>query len=510
MIVIAIILICILLYIQGTKNFKYWEKKGIQYCKPTPFFGNSLRKYLRKISPTDQLAEIYRNFPGQKCVGCFESNHRSLVLRDPQLIKHVLVTDFLNFYPKGMNIHETEPLMNNLFSADGDLWKVLRQNMSVAFTTGKLKSMFPVLLDQAKSLDEVVLKCSENDQEIDVRDLMARYTTDAIAACGFGVDANSLNDETSIFRKLGKRIFNVNLRDYLVFMLKFLATDTFKYLNFFAPEVEKKIYGIVNSVKEARNGKPIGRKDFMDILLEMHNKKTIIGESLTKRDENGVPEKCEIVLNSELLTAQAFILFGAGYETSAASISFVLNQLAYNKEIQEKCQKEIDTVLEKHGKICYEAISEMKYLEMVFKEGLRMFPPIGFLIRKCAREYTFPDTNLTIDKGVVVLIPLQAMQNDEKYFEEPDKFIPERFHPDNAREMKQFSFLPFGAGPRACIGQRFGILGSLTGLATILSKYTVVPSMNSRRKLMTDPTIALVQNIKGGIPLKFVKREVTC
>lgn len=451
-VVILISLFFILLYYKGTKNFHYWEKKGIKYCKPVPFFGNSFKKYFRCISPTDQLADIYRSYPEEKCVGFFEANHQALVLRDPELIKRVLVTDFQHFYPKGMNMHQTEPLMNNLFSADGDLWRLLRQKLSVAFSTGKLKSMFPVLLEQAARLEKIVCDASENYEEVDVRDLAARFTTDSIVACGLGVDTNSLNDDSSVFRKLGKRIFDIKLRDQLVFMSKCIAPDTFKDFKFFAPEIESVITEIVKSIFETRKNKGIDRRDFIDVLLQLQSKKCLTGASF-KRDENGVPEQCEVVLDDMLLIAQAFILFAAGYETTGAAMSYALHELAYNQDIQKKCQKEIDEVLKKHGKMCYEAVCDMKYLEMTLKESLRMYPPIGFLIRQCAANYTFPETGMSIDRGVTVLIPLQAIHNDEKYFEQPDKFIPERFDSVKAERINKFSFLPFGAGPRTCLGE---------------------------------------------------------
>lgn len=504
---VFIVFILLYIYLEGTKNFKYWETKGIKYCKPLPFFGNSCGKYFRQISPTDLLTNIYKTYKDEKCVGIFESNYPALVIRDPELIKLVLSTDFMHFYPKGMNMFEREPLMNNLFSADGDLWKLLRQKFTAAFTTGKMKAMYPILLKQVDRLERIICDASKKNVELDVRDLMARYTIDIITNCGFGVDSNSLNDESSVFRKLGKRIFNIKYRDSLVYMFKFIATNTFKNFNFFAPEIEDSTTEIFEYILEQRNNMP-NRQDFMDILLQMRDKNTLSGDSLTKRNKDGEPEKCEIISDKTLLIAQAFILFAAGYETAAAAISFTLNQLAYNQEIQRKCHDEVDKVLKKHGELTYEAVIEMKYLEMVFKEGMRMYPPIGFLIRQCARKYTFSDINLTIDKGIAIFIPLQALQNDEIYFEQPEKFIPERFHPDNADKLNKFSYLPFGAGPRLCIGMRFGILESVAGLAKIFQKYSVMPSTNSRLDLVTDPTIALVQNIKGGIPLKFVRRRM--
>lgn len=117
-------------------------------------------------------------------------------------------------------------------------------------------------------------------------------------------------------------------------------------------------------------------------------------------------------------------------------------------------QDEIDRVLKKHdGKLCYDAVKEMVYLEWVFKEGMRMFPSLGFLLRRCTKPYTFSDLTFTIDKDTKVLIPLQSMHNDPKYFKDPEVFRPERFSPDEFDSIKKFVYLPFGDGPRACIGK---------------------------------------------------------
>lgn len=155
-----------------------------------------------------------------------------------------------------------------------------------------------------------------------------------------------------------------------------------------------------------------------------------------------------------LMAAQVFVFFAAGFETSSSATSFTLHQLAYHPEVQTKLQKEIDLVLEKHdNKLSYDAVRQMTYLEWSFKEGMRMFPSLGFLIRKCARPYTFKDLNVTIDDGVTIMIPVQALHNDPKYWKEPEVFRPERFHPDEFNAVQKSTYLPFGTGPRACIGK---------------------------------------------------------
>lgn len=93
-----------------------------------------------------------------------------------------------------------------------------------------------------------------------------------------------------------------------------------------------------------------------------------------------------------------------------------------------------------------------------------MFPSLGFLIRKSVTQYQFPGTDLMIDEDVAIAIPVQAIQNDPKYFENPEKFIPERFSPENVKDIKPFTYLPFGDGPRACIGKILVIFDHCNGL----------------------------------------------
>ncbi|XP_013145387.1 PREDICTED: probable cytochrome P450 6a13, partial [Papilio polytes] len=187
--------------------------------------------------------------------------------------------------------------------------------------------------------------------------------------------------------------------------------------------------------------------------------------------------------------------------------SFTLHQLAYHPAAQQKVHEEIDAVLSKYNnKLCYDAVKEMTYLEWTFKEAMRMFPSLGFLIRECAKKFTFPEIDLTIDEGVVVMIPVQALHNDPKYFQNPDEFRPERFSPEEFQSVEKFVYLPFGAGPRACIGERLGQMQSLAGLAGVLARCEVAPGPSTLRVPRVHPASDIVQCIRGGLPLRFIPR----
>ncbi|CAG9560427.1 unnamed protein product [Danaus chrysippus] len=496
------------LYLYGTRSFNYWKNKRVKYDNPIPFLGTNARNYMIQLSTTQISDEMYRKYPTERVVGCFYGMQPGLIIRDPELVRHILTTDFSSFYSRGLNSHQQiEPLLRNLFFADGDLWRLLRKHMTPAFTNVKLKAIFPLIELRAEQLRIRILKDSTKCLAIDARDIMARYTTDFIGSCVFGLESDSLHDENSAFRKLGATIFNISAKDAIVMYLKQMFPRTFKKFKILG-RVEKEMLALVDEVLRQRNYKSKGRNDFLDLMLECKEKGLITGDSIEFMNQDGSPQKATVDLTYSLIAAQVFVFFVAGFETTSSSTSITLHELAHHPKVQKKVQEEIDKVLKKYNnKLCYEAIKEMTYLEWTFKEGMRMFPSLGYLIRQCTERYTFKDLDLTIDKGVKIIIPLQAMQNDPKYFDNPSEFRPERFDPKNIDNSNKFVYLPFGAGQRACIGERMALLQSLAGLAAVLSRFSVHPAPEAPRKPVVDPRSNLVQVVRKGLPLIFTVRK---
>ncbi|XP_023951101.1 cytochrome P450 6B5-like [Bicyclus anynana] len=508
MIQLLIVVVVIALYFYGTRNFDFFSKRGIKFEKPMIFFGGYLRQHVDKVSLSGRFAALHRAHPDEKFVGFFEGNSPAVVIIDTELIKHVLLTDFRDIHHRGLipRTKFTEPLMRNILTSEGDTWKLMRQKLTPAFSSGKLKAMFPLIVEMTGKLTKLADEAATKD-EVDVREMMARYTTDFIGACGFGIDSNALNEENSDFRKLGKRIFTYTNRDIFINVMKRAFPSAFEYARQFAPEIEHKTMSIIKEIMTQRNYQPSGRNDFIDILLELRQKGKIVGESIEHRNPDGSPAIVELDLDDELLAAQVFVFFAAGFETSSSASSYFLHCLAYHPEIQERCQKEVDEIIAKYnGKLCYDAIRDMKYLEMAFRESLRCLPSPGFIIRRTTSKYTIPGTQVTLDDGSVIIVSIEALSSSEKYFEDPEEFRPERFHPDNIGNIKKFTFMPFGDGPRSCIGERMAVMQSMAGVAAILRRFTVAPSRSSVRKPRIDPKSILVQTIIGGLPLAIRRR----
>lgn len=177
LLLILIPLTLVALYLYGTKNYGYWKKKGIKHDPPIPFFGNNWDNYTMKKSMSQMAEYQYWKYPNEKIVGFYRAMQPELVIRDPEIAKRILTSDFSYFYARGLNTHKTvvEPLLRNLFTSDGDIWKMLRQRMTPAFSSGKLKAMFPLIVERAERLQTIAINATEEGRILDARDIMIKW-----------------------------------------------------------------------------------------------------------------------------------------------------------------------------------------------------------------------------------------------------------------------------------------------------------------------------------------------
>ncbi|XP_031625071.1 cytochrome P450 6j1-like [Contarinia nasturtii] len=150
----------------------------------------------------------------------------------------------------------------------------------------------------------------------------------------------------------------------------------------------------------------------------------------------------------------------------------------------------------------------MKYLESCIDETLRKYPVVPLLTRECVKDYKLPGTDKIIEKGTEILIPAFALQRDEKYYEEPDKFIPERFNEQNSigKNLTNRPYLPFGEGPRNCIGLRLGKMQTKVGLVLMLQKFRFeLEERLKKNEMVFDPKVFFLSPL-GGIKLHIIKR----
>ncbi|KOC62019.1 Cytochrome P450 6B1 [Habropoda laboriosa] len=487
--------ILVLLYYYAASKLEFWEKRGVKGPKPILFFGNFKDVLLGRCSTTQVFEKAYYEFKSEQMIGVFGGHEPFLILKDPDLIKDVLIKDFSKFVNRNLQpVREVDPLSEHLFRLDAEKWKPLRSRLSPVFTSGKLKEMFHLLLECSDHFEKYVDRLVAKGEPIECREISAKFTTDVIGSCAFGIEINALSDEDSEFRAMGRRVFQPNwksiIRDRLIeYPILFRIFGRFvidhELIHFFQRITKEQIdYRIENN---------FCRYDFIDTLVDLKKH----------------PEKLGLKeVDDVYLTAQAFVFFAAGFETSSITITNTLYELALNQSIQDKVRAEIKDVLEEtDGKITYDCIRKMKYLDACFQETLRKYPVVLWLARKSTASYTFSGTKVSIPKGQQVFLPVYTIQNDPDIFPNPTVYDPERFNEENIKTRHPMYFLPFGDGPRNCIGARFAKNQSKVALIKILSKFKVEECEKTCKKYEINHKTLFILQPTHGIYVKMTKLE---
>ncbi|KAL0110953.1 hypothetical protein PUN28_012777 [Cardiocondyla obscurior] len=483
--------IIFILYYYFTWNFDFWKSRGVRGPQPIPGFGNVKDVILGKMSLSRYLEKVYNDYRDEPFIGIFDVTTPILIIKDLDLIKDILIKDFLVFGERGYNIHEkADPLSQNLFNLDLDTWRPLRTKLTPVFTSRKLKEMFVLISECSDHLVDYLEKLVKETNTIECHEVTAKYATDVIGNCAFGIEMDALANEDSEFRRIGRDVFRPPLTHRIRNTIKEYWPKLFDFLGHIVPDSEITSFftRVIVDTMAYREKHNIVRHDFVNTLMELKNS-----------DKLG-----DFDLTDSLLAAQAFIFFAAGYETSSTAMTNVLYELALNQKMQDRLRDEIDQEYLKHGNdFAYKNVLEMVYLDKIVK-GLRKYPPGRYIPRRTTSSYTFNNTKVTIPKGQKVWIPFFAIHNDSNIYPKPDVFDPERFDVEAVQKRHPMSYLPFGDGPRICIGLRFAIYQVRVGLLKIIRNFKVEPCEKTQIPYVIDET-NIISSPKGGIYLKVTK-----
>ncbi|EDS38449.1 cytochrome P450 71D6 [Culex quinquefasciatus] len=463
-------------------KFSYWSRQNVPYIEPNFPYGNF--KDSGRISIADISAQQYNEMKSRgQFFGMFFFLQPMVMITNLDLIKTILIKDFNYFPDRGVyhNLRD-DPLSGHLFSIEGNKWRSLRTRLTPTFTSGKMRMMFPTLKAVGDNFGEFLESAVGGGIEMELKDVVQRFTTDVIGSCAFGIECNTFVDGNSQIRSVSRLIFDSpkhsgKKRLFLKLFPEIGNKLRIKQLNENATEFFQKLVGdtIAYRVKNSTD-----RNDFISLLIGLMN--------------NG-----DLTLDEA--AAQSLIFFLAGLETSSSNQTFCLYELALNQGYQQKARECIHEAMEKHGGLTYEAVSDMQYLDQCINETFRLYPAVPVLERKTFQNYQIPGTKVIIPKGMKVHIPVYGIQRDEQYYPNPTVFNPDRFYPDAVAKRHMCAFLPFGEGPRICIGLRFGMLQSRVGLATVLSRFRIMPCSQTTIPLEYS-TKSTVLQAKGGLWLK--------
>ncbi|EAT39034.1 AAEL009133-PA [Aedes aegypti] len=480
------------------RRYSYWKRIGVPFIQPRFPLG-SIGSIGTRIHSSQLLAQFYQQLKGSHpFAGIFYFLQPVALALDLEFVKNVMVRDFQYFHDRGLYYNEKDdPLSSHLFNIEGTKWTTLRRKLVPTFSSGKLKMMCPTVVSVADRFKMCIEKSIAKEEAIEMRELLARFTTDVIGSCAFGIECNSLENPDDKFRKMGEKVFDVSP----FAILAFFFLSTFKDLarkcriSITDSEVAAFFSTIVQKTITYREKNNVQRNDFMNLLMQMMKK--------NKEDES---EENSVTLTLDEVVAQSYVFFLGGFETSRTTMSYCLYELSLNQEVQNRARKCIQSAVAKHDGLNYEALMDMPYLEQCINESLRKYPPISNALRSTTKDYAVPGTEVILKKGTDVIVPIYAIHHDPEYYPDPELFDPDRFSADQCAKRKPFTFMPFGEGPRMCVASRFGMMETKIGLAAMLMSFrfskcekSIVPLKISPNHLMLTPA--------GGLWLKVEQLE---
>ncbi|CAF1526975.1 unnamed protein product [Adineta ricciae] len=517
-------LICLFVYYFRFLHYRYqyFHRCGISTPSFRFFFGHlktlwNCASYHRQLeSWTKQYGKIY---------GIYEGSLPIFVVSDADFLHEVFIKQFSVFHARKPTMLDN--IFHDMFFSSGAKWRRQRQVISPTFSAAKLKTMSPLINRCINEFEKKLPRHAEDGEEFNIYFYYKTMTMDVICRCAFGIDTDVQNNPNNIYFRKVSEFFDTSAIDTNILYRsaqlmpiietllgrlfavtnKALTVINTRLLPFISPTrqlSEVPITWLVNRVHtivDQRQKIPILRPDLLNLMLEtMNNASEDSRKSINQ-------------LTQEEVCGNIFVFMLAGYETTSTSLAYATYELARHPDVLQKLQSEIDQLLlenfddddddEEIKKYPdYDIVSQMSYMDMFVTEVLRMYPIANRGIQRRAMEDTVIQ-GIKIEKGCVVCADVYSLHYDAELWgpEDPYVFYPER-HKNKRHPM---AYMPFGAGPRQCVGIRFALIEMKILLTRLLRHYTILPGEHIESKfIIQDRTVIAPDEIW----IKLIRRNV--
>ena len=426
-----------------------------------------------------------------------------IVTEDLDVIRSVMVKNFDDF----INRTYVPPLLKKgtvrgLLQLRDEQWRRVRRILTPTFSSRKLKMMSPLIQESCERLRNKMAAVSDSDRSVDVWEWFGMFTMEVILATAFSRDISSASGKDNPLVKAAAAIFQTgrstgnNLAgERLIMMLshfpwsvpilRYLARKTsgargWDYL-------EETALKLIEDRRNTMATTGSAAQDLLQLMLEAH-------------DESTETKSSGYLSNEEIVATVTTILL-AGYETTSNALSYTAYLLALNPTIQDKLIKEINDYYEVNpDSSLYDAAENIEYVTMVLYESMRMFPPVPRTNRECKQTCAVTD-DLIIEEGVDISFPIFLLHRNPEHWPNPDKFDPERFNPNTEPSYPAFAYLPFGEGPRHCIGKRLALLEAKMTLVAIFKDLQFKRCADTEVPL--DLSVGITMSPRNGIKLRI-------
>ncbi|CAG2108825.1 unnamed protein product [Medioppia subpectinata] len=438
----------------------------------------------------DFTAEQVRKYG--KIYGSYRFTQKCITINEPDLLRDIMVRDF-HVFPDRRYFHlGSSKIGKSLFFLPGsdDDWKRVRSILSPVFTSGKLRAMMRNISGISDKFVNNLSRFAEQGEPVDMRKYVGAFAMDVISACAYGINVESIDNPNHPIVTNAMKILNTDAGVGIMLSVmipqlgRLLRAEPFdikavKYFDDLTNQIlsERKVINKYSASDTKR------RTDFIQLMIdsEKSDKESeyYSGGSDVETDETieqHIHKRPMGTLSADELTAQGILFFIAGYDTTSAAITHAIYYLSQNKDCQQKLYEELQSCDE----FTYEKLAHFKYLNAVISETLRLAPSLTRIQRESLTDYKLGNTGITIPKGTSVEIVPYTLHRQPDLWPNPNDFIPDRFlepthHP--------YAYIPFGGGPRVCIGQRFAMQEMRMCLAKLIKQFEFDPVDKTQTKL---------------------------
>eukprot|EP00884_Botryococcus_braunii_P022849 jgi/Botrbrau1/9248/Bobra.180_1s0009.1 len=480
-----------LFLVNGFKPAARWRLRRIPGPRPDWYLGNirqsrKLKAHVAHLKWTKQYGPIFTSWAGSQPF---------VFVNDPILARQVLLLNYNR--PAFRSIwsgKEREFDAASILAARGDKHRSLRGAWQPVFFSGSLE-LFAALMNEANDLLLARLgNAADQRQILDVHKALGNLTLDVIGYSAFGVKFHVQEATMGVSpTEHSTKVDNLLAAVEKLFDIPGLTFSWYGPLILFFPSLAPVARALaakfpdkgILDLRKARNTIIDTVKHLIDehrLHLAEEKKLPVLKDTLALRKGVAAGSFLDLLLRSVdrstkagftdvEITNQAYIMLLAGYETTANALTFAVYLLSQHKDKEAKMLAEIDR-FGRDRKPCYEDLDKFPYTDAVFKETVRVFPPAPTLVREAQNDMQIGPYH--IGKGEWLGVSIYAVHHDEKYWKNPEEFIPERFveGTPEAAERPQYSYIPFGDGTRACIGLRFAREEALITLIRMYQQYT--------------------------------------
>jgi cytochrome P450 len=363
---------------------------------------------------------------------------------DPALVKHLLLDNAANYHKSPIIRRLLEPALGQgLLTAEGAVWKRRRQLVAPIFAQRRVGALVPAMAEETR--DNTERWRAQSGQPFDLTEALSRITLDIITRTMFGAESRAETHSLAADAEAYQRMLRPSLLDVLG-APDWVPRPGARGARRLGEALTETIYRVI-AIRRALGDT---RDDLLALLLEAVDR-----QALSARE-----------IRDEIAT-----IFTAGHETTAMALGWALYLLDLHPRVEQRVAAELHAVL--GGRLpTAEDVDRLTVTRRVVEETLRLYPPAHSLTRIALGPDRLGD--VPVPKGAMVMISTWLMHRNPRLWDDPERFDPDRFDPDRAGPPRsRYSYLPFGAGPRVCVGAAFAMQEILVVLATILQRWRV-------------------------------------